>query len=96
MDHASLAILATLFLGYALVSGRLEGTVITAPLVFAGFGLLAGSAGLGFADIDVDIDHDALHDIAELTLILVLFAEPRLPVHLVPRRGAAGAYGSHR
>ncbi len=73
MDLTSIAILGALFLGFALVSGRLEGTVITAPLVFAAFGLIAGSAGLGVANIDVG--HEAIHVIAELTLILVLFAD---------------------
>mgnify|MGYP001821081923 FL=1 len=60
-------------LGFALVSGRLEGTVLTAPLIFVAFGFVAGPGGLGFADIDVE--HSAIHIIAELTLILVLFTD---------------------
>ncbi len=73
MDLTTIAIIGSLFLGYALVSGRLEGTVLTAPLLFAGFGFMAGSGGLAFAKIDVE--HSAIHVIAELTLILVLFAD---------------------
>jgi len=73
MDLATIAIITGLFLTYSLVSGRLEGTVITAPLVFVVFGFFAGSGGLGFATIDVE--HSAIHVIAELTLILVLFTD---------------------
>jgi len=73
MDLATIAIMGGLFLAYALVSGRLEGTVLTAPLLFAAFGFLAGSGGFGFADIDVE--HSAIHVIAELTLILILFTD---------------------
>ena len=73
MDLFTIAILGGLFLVYALVSGRLEGTVLTAPLLFVGFGFLAGPGGFGFADIDVE--HSAIHIIAELTLILILFTD---------------------
>jgi len=73
MDFATIAIMAGLFLGYALVSGRLGGTVLTAPLLFVAFGFLAGSGGFAFARIDVE--HSAIHVIAELTLILVLFSD---------------------
>ncbi len=73
MDLATIAIIGGLFLAYALVSGRLEGTVFTAPLLFVAFGFLAGAGGFGFADIDVE--HSAIHVIAELTLILVLFTD---------------------
>ena len=73
MDLATIAILCGLFLAYALVSRKLEGTVLTAPLLFVAFGFLAGTGGLGFAAIDVE--HSAIHVIAELTLILVLFTD---------------------
>ncbi len=73
MDSAAIALIGVLFLAYALVSGRLEGTVLTAPLLFVAFGFLVGSGGLGVANIDVE--HSAIHVIAELTLILVLFTD---------------------
>jgi len=73
MDLTTIAIVGGLLLAYALVSGRLEGTVLTAPLLFVAFGFLAGPGGFGFADIDVE--HSAIHVIAELTLILVLFTD---------------------
>ncbi|MEO1247310.1 MAG: cation:proton antiporter [Pseudomonadota bacterium] len=68
-----MAIVGGLFLAYALLSGRLEGTVLTAPLIFVVAGFLAGSGGFGVANIDVG--HSATHVVAELTLILVLFAD---------------------
>lgn len=73
MDLATIAIVGGLLLAYALVSGRLEGTILTAPLIFVAFGFIAGPGGLGLANIDVE--HSAIHVIAELTLILVLFTD---------------------
>ncbi len=73
MDLTSIMIVAGALLLYALVSGRLKGTMITAPLVFAVFGFAAGAGGFNIAD--VEIDHSAIHLIAEATLILVLFTD---------------------
>lgn len=73
MDLVSIAILVAGFLLFALISGRLQGTVLTAPLVFIAFGYLVGEGGFGVAKIDSG--HGALHLIAELTLILVLFTD---------------------
>ena len=47
--------------------------MLTAPLLFVTFGFLAGPGGFGIASIGVE--HTAIHVIAELTLILVLFAD---------------------
>jgi NhaP-type Na+/H+ or K+/H+ antiporter len=73
MDLRSLAIIVGGLLLYSLISGRLRGTVITAPLVFIVFGFVVGMGGLDLADIDVG--HSAIHFIAEFTLILVLFTD---------------------
>ena len=73
MGLSSLAIIAAGFLLYSLISGRLQGTVITAPLVFIIFGFTVGAGGLDLARID--LDHSAIHLIAEFTLILVLFTD---------------------
>ena len=51
MDPLSLAIIAGGLLAYSLISGRLTGTIITAPLVFVFFGLGMGAGGLGIANI---------------------------------------------
>ncbi len=73
MDLGSIILVAGALLLYALVSGRLQGTMITAPLVFAVFGFAVGTGGFGLTD--VHIDHSAIHLIAEATLILVLFTD---------------------
>lgn len=73
MDALSLAIIAGGLLLFSLVSGRLQGTIITAPLVFILFGFAIGSGGLDIAD--VNFDHSAIHIVAEFTLILVLFTD---------------------
>ncbi len=73
MDLVTVAIVGGLFLAYALVSGRLQGTILTAPLLFVAFGFLVGPGGFELANIGVE--HSAIHIIAELTLILVLFTD---------------------
>ena len=73
MDLTTIAIITGLFLAFSLVSGRLDGTVFTAPMIFVAIGFLIGPGGFGLANIDVE--HSAIHIVAELTLILVLFTD---------------------
>ena len=73
MDLVTLAVIATGLVAYSVISGRLEGTIITAPLVFISFGFVIGDGGFGVAKID--LDHGAIHLLAEATLILVLFSD---------------------
>jgi NhaP-type Na+/H+ or K+/H+ antiporter len=73
MDLLSLAIITGGLLFYSLVSGRLSGTILTAPLIFIVFGFTLGSGGFNLAAVDVE--HSAIHVIAEITLILVLFTD---------------------
>ena len=73
MDLLSLAIIAAGLLLYSLFSGRLSGTIITAPLVFIIFGFVVGAGGFNIAHID--LGHSAIHFVAEFTLILVLFTD---------------------
>ena len=73
MDFMSMALVSAGLIAFGLVSRRLEGTVVTAPLGFVLFGLVIGQGGLGLAEID--LDHGVIHLIAELTLILVLFSD---------------------
>jgi len=73
VDLISLAIISVGLLLYSLVSGRLQGTLITAPMAFAVFGLAAGAGGFGV--INIDVGHTSIHFIAEITLILILFGD---------------------
>ena len=66
-------IFGTVFFAFALISKRVQGTIITPPILFvaSGFGLaslLTSSAGLSY-------NEGGLHVLAELTLILVLAAD---------------------
>ena len=68
-----LAVLATVVFVFGLVSRRLEGTVLTAPLVFVAAGVLLGPAGLGLVEFDLD-DHTVLL-LGEIALAIVLFTD---------------------
>ncbi|MCK5365355.1 MAG: sodium:proton antiporter, partial [Gammaproteobacteria bacterium] len=73
MDLVSIALVSGALLAFALVSGRLQGTIFMPPLVFIVFGYLIGQGVLGIANVDPG--HGAIHVIAALTLILVLFSD---------------------
>lgn len=57
----------------SLVSHRLEGTLVTAPMVFVAAGLLLSPAGLDW--IDPGPHHSLLLLIAEIALVLTLFTD---------------------
>ena len=73
MELLGITVVVTGILVFGLFSKKLEGTPITLPIVFTGFGWLVGTGGLGLAEIDPS--HGVIHTIAELTLILVLFSD---------------------
>jgi hypothetical protein len=54
-----LLVLATVVFTFGLVSRRLEGTVLTAPLVFVAAGVILGPAGLGIAEFALE-EHTVL------------------------------------
>lgn len=58
---------------YSLISNRLEGTVITAPMVFVAIGLLLSPDG--FDIIAVSANSGLILVIAEIALVLVLFSD---------------------
>jgi len=70
---ADLAVLAIVVFVFGLVSRRLEGTILTAPLVFVAAGALLGPAGLGLVEFDLD-DHTVLL-LGEIALAIVLFTD---------------------
>ena len=73
MDLITLAVIAAGLVGFSVISRKLQGSVITAPLVFIVFGFVIGEGGLGIARLE--LDHGAIHILAEVTLILVLFSD---------------------
>jgi NhaP-type Na+/H+ or K+/H+ antiporter len=70
---ADLGVLAAVVLAYALVSRRLAGTIVSAPLVFVGAGVALGPDVLGV--VRFDATHGTVFHIAELALALVLFVD---------------------
>jgi len=85
MSPAELAVLAAGLLLYGLVSGRVQGSVVTLPLAFAAFGFAVGHGALGL--VELDPGHGTLHFLAEITLALVLFADAaHLDVRELARR----------
>ena len=73
MEATDLALLAAIGMAYALVSSRLERTVLTSAIVFLTAGILLGDAVFGWFQIEAD--GGVLRLIAEATLALVLFSD---------------------
>jgi sodium/hydrogen antiporter len=71
--HWAVAVVALTLLAFAAISGRIEGTPITAAMVFTAVGLIVGSEALGL--IDVPPAGETVKLLAEATLALVLFAD---------------------
>ncbi len=72
MDWA-LAVVALTLLGFAAISRRIEGTPITAAMVFTAVGLVVGSDALGL--VEPSPAGETVKLLAEATLALVLFAD---------------------
>jgi NhaP-type Na+/H+ or K+/H+ antiporter len=71
--HWQLAIIALVLLGFAAVSARLDGTPITAPMVFTAAGLVFGVEALGL--VDPSATGAGVKTLAEATLAVVLFSD---------------------
>ena len=73
MESQTFIIIAVLILGFGLVSGRLQKSIITPPMVFVVFGMLMSGHVLGLVELDARGEIE--ETLAELTLILVLFSD---------------------
>ncbi len=71
--YRNVAILALVAAGYALVSGRVDRSRVSGPIVFVLLGLALGPAGLGALALDARLAD--LRLLAEITLAMVLFAD---------------------
>jgi NhaP-type Na+/H+ or K+/H+ antiporter len=69
----TLATLAVTLLAFAAISGRIEGTSLTAPMAFTALGLLFGADALGL--VDESATGEGVKLLAEATLTLVLFSD---------------------
>ena len=83
--HWQLVTLAIVLLGFAAISGRIEGTSITAPMVFTAAGLVVGVEALGL--VDPSATGAEVKVLAEATLAVVLFSDAsRIDLHGPARR----------
>ncbi len=73
MEGTHFLVVALFVLGYGLVSGRLERTIISGPMVFVWVGWLLGDGGIGL--LDVEIDEEIVRIVIEITLVVVLFTD---------------------
>ena len=73
MESQTFVIIAVLILGFGLVSGRFQKSIITPPMVFVVFGMLMSGHVLGLVELDARGEIE--ETLAELTLILVLFTD---------------------
>lgn len=93
-EHAAFLLTALLIFVFGLFSKASERLPITAPMVFTLVGILVSPLGLGL--FDIHIDGELVKVLAEITLILVLFADgteidarqlvsetPRIPLRLL-------------
>jgi sodium/hydrogen antiporter len=71
--HWQVATLALALLAFAAVSGRIDGTPITGPMLFTAAGLLLGVDALGL--VDPSATGEAVKLLAEATLTVVLFSD---------------------
>ena len=86
----TLALLAAAALAYALVSRRLESSVISAPMFFVAVGVAVGPHALDL--VHVELTHGTAFHVAELTLALLLFSDAA-GVDLQALRGNASLPG---
>ncbi len=68
-----LLLVAVAVLGFALVSGRLALSPVTAPMVFTTVGLVVGAGGFGW--FDLELGDEGVSILVEATLVLVLFTD---------------------
>lgn len=73
LTTSTLLIIVAVIALYCLLSRKVEASIITLPMIFAGLGILLGQ--FGFNHIDQHIERKVVHTLAEVTLILVLFAD---------------------
>jgi len=73
MGLEGLAIVAAAALAFALLSKRLEGSILTLPIFIVAFGWAIGSGGLGI--VALTPSRGSIHILAEITLVLVLFSD---------------------
>lgn len=84
MESLTFVVIAAGILVFGAISERVQKSIFTPPIVFTGFGLLMGGHGLHL--VDLELGEHAVHTLAELTLVLVLFTDAsRIDLKLLRR-----------
>ncbi|MEE8473949.1 MAG: cation:proton antiporter [Myxococcota bacterium] len=73
MGPSSIAVIALAICVFAAFSRKAERSPITPPMFFMAVGYFLGGAGLGW--MHLDLNGEAIHVLAELTLVLILFTD---------------------
>ncbi len=73
MNELGLVAVTLCILAAAAISRRIQGTVLTLPMVYVGLGLLIGGRVLGI--IELSLESEVVRIVAELTLVLVLASD---------------------
>lgn len=73
MSYLTGALIALLFFTFALGSRKLSGSILTGPMLFAAVGFAIGPQVLGW--VEIPISNHVIHALAEVTLVVVLFAD---------------------
>ena len=90
MEPSSIAIVALAVCLFAAFSKKAERSPLTPPMFFVAVGFCLGGAGLGW--MHLDLDGEAIHILAELTLVLVLFTDAaRIDLTCLRREGSLPA-----
>ena len=84
MNTTVLTVIGVAIVAFGLVSARAQKSVVTPPIVFLLLGFAIGGMGMGW--IDLPADDEAIHTLAELTLVVVLFTDAaRIDLKLLRR-----------
>jgi NhaP-type Na+/H+ or K+/H+ antiporter len=84
MNDLTFAVLALGVLAFGLFSKRFQRGILTPPIAFVALGLLLSDLGLGLGPLTEG--HEALHLLAELTLVVILFTDAvRIDLNLLRR-----------
>ena len=73
MNELGLVAVALCVLGAAAISRRIQGTILTLPMVYVGLGLLLSGRVLGI--VELGLESEIVRVVAELTLVLVLASD---------------------
>lgn len=68
-----LALVGVAVFAFAMVSERLSMSAVTAPMYFTVVGIIVGTGGLGW--FDLDLESESISILVEATLVLVLFTD---------------------